>query len=167
MGKKEKKETKDSIEIIIETPKGSRNKYKYNEKKEIFKLDKILPVGFSFPFDFGIIPKTKGDDGDPLDIILITQQSTFTGCHIDSRIVGGIKANQTEEGKTIRNDRFFAVPLCDDLYASVQDVHDLPREMVNEIGEFFMAYHKLENVDFVPQSLLKAQEVKKIIKSSR
>ena len=70
MGKKEKKETDDSIEIIIETPKGSRNKYKYNEKKETFKLNKILPVGFSFPFDFGIIPGTKGDDGDPLDILI-------------------------------------------------------------------------------------------------
>ena len=167
MGNKEKKEKRDSLEIIIETPKGSRNKYKYNHKKDFFKLNKILPVGFSFPFDFGIIPETKGEDGDPLDIILITQQSTFTGCHIDCRIVGGIKAEQTEDGKTIRNDRFFAVPLCDDLYASVENIQDLPREMVTEIGEFFMAYHKLENVDFVPQSLLGAQEVKKIIKSSR
>jgi len=74
---KEKKD--DGLEIIIETPKGSRNKYKYNEKKENFKLKKILPIGFSFPFDFGLIPGTKGDDSDPLDIILITQQSTFTG----------------------------------------------------------------------------------------
>ena len=167
MGNKGKKEKEDSIEIIIETPKGSRNKYKYNAKKEIFKLEKILPVGFSFPFDFGIIPRTKGEDGDPLDIFLITQQSTFTGCHIDCRIVGGIKAEQTEDGKTIRNDRFFAIPECDDMYAYVQNIRDLPREMVNEIGEFFMAYHKLENVEFVPQSLLDAQEVKKLIKSSR
>src|SRR4030095_13228607 len=112
-----RKAKKDNgLEIIIETPKGSRNKYKYNEKKENFKLNKILPIGFSFPFDFGLIPGTKGDDGDPLDIILVTQQSTFTGCHIDSRIVGGIKAVQKENGKEIRNDRFFAVPLVDDMY---------------------------------------------------
>ena len=97
MKKKEKKE--DRIEVIIETPGGSQNKYKYNEEKKNFILHKILPAGFSFSFDFGFIPGTKGGDGDPLDIILITPQSTFPGCHIDCRIIGGIKAKQTENGK--------------------------------------------------------------------
>jgi len=167
MKKKEKKEKKeDSFEIIIETPKGSRNKYKYNEKKGTFILHKILPTGFSFPLDFGFIPDTKAEDGDPLDIMLVTQQSTFPGCHIDCRIIGGIKAKQTENGKEVRNDRFFAVPVCDDTYSPIRDIKGLSKELIDEITNFFIAYRKYENVEFVPLSLLTAEEAKKIIKSS-
>jgi inorganic pyrophosphatase len=156
-----------SVEIIVETPKGSRNKYRFDEQKKIMTLKKILPTGFSFPFDFGLIPGTKGEDGDPLDIIIITQQSIFPGCHVDCRIVGGIKAKQAENGKEIRNDRFVAIPVCDDLYSSIENIDDLPKELVSEITDFFVAYRKHENVDFVPLSLLTSREVKKIIKSSK
>ncbi|HKB44167.1 MAG TPA: inorganic diphosphatase [Chitinophagaceae bacterium] len=167
MKKKSKNEKKeDCFEIIIETPRGSRNKYKYNEKKEIFTLHKILPAGFSFPFDFGFIPGTKAEDGDPLDIMLIAQQSTFPGCRVDCRIIGGIKAKQKEDEKKVRNDRLFAVPVCDEMYAPVQNTQDLSKELIDEIVNFFIAYRKYENVEFVPLSLLNAEEAKKIIKSS-
>lgn len=162
-----KKESKDeTFEIVIETPKGSQHKYKYDKKRKIFTLHKVLPAGFAFPFDFGFIPGTKGEDGDPLDILLISQQPTFPGCYIDCRIIGGIKATQKEKGKTIRNDRFFAVPGCDNIYHSIREAGDLTKEMINEISNFFIAYRQYEGAEFIPLAILTADEVKKIIKAS-
>src|SRR5687768_14520561 len=141
-----KKDKGEVIEVVVETPKGSQNKYKYDKKKEAFKLNKILPAGFAFPLDFGFIPGTKGDDGDPLDILLITQQTTFPGCYIDCRVIGGIKARQKEKnGEEVRNDRFFAVPECDNIYSSIREMEDLPKELIDEVTNFFIAYRKYEN----------------------
>src|ERR1700712_5031895 len=99
------------VTAIIETPKGSGEKYNYDEKQRYFKLGKILPAGLVFPFDFGFIPDTKGEDGDPLDIIVISELASFPGCAMDCRIIGAIKAEQTEKnGETLRNDRFLGVP---------------------------------------------------------
>ena len=158
---------KETTEIIIETPKGSRNKYKYDGKKKIFKLNKILPAGFAFPFDFGFIPGTKGDDGDPLDILLITHETTFPGCHVDCRIIGGIKAMQKEKsGEEVRNDRFFAVPDCDTIYDNIQGMEDLSEELVDAITNFFIAYRKYEGTSYKPVSMLTADEVKELIKEA-
>src|SRR5438046_3067059 len=95
---------KGTIEVIVETPKGCRNKYAWDEKKERFRLNKILPSGAVFPFDFGFIPKTKGEDGDPLDILIIMDEPAFPGCLLECRVVGALKAAQTErDGRTERN----------------------------------------------------------------
>jgi inorganic pyrophosphatase len=157
----------EKVDIVIETPKGSQNKYKYDPKKKIFKLNKVLPSGFTFPYDFGFIPDTKGDDGDPLDIMLISQQTTFPGCHIDARIIGGIKATQKEKnGTTVRNDRFFALPVEDKVFEAINEMSDLPKEMIKEIINFFVAYRKYEDSEFKAESLLTAKEVKKLIDKS-
>src|SRR6266480_4326436 len=102
---------KDSIvNAIIETPKGSKNKYALNPDTQLFELNKILPVGAVFPFNFGFIPRTLAADGDPLDIIIIMDESAFTGCHLRARVLGVIEATQTENGKPVRNDRIIGVP---------------------------------------------------------
>lgn len=162
-----KKEKNGSLEVIIETPKGSRNKYKYDEEREVFTLHKILPEGFSFPFDFGFIPNTKGGDGDPLDVVLISQQPTFPGCRINSRIIGGIKANQTNGKENERNDRLFAVPTNDKINSPIKDIKDLSKEVIDEVADFFKAYRMQEDVNFIPLGLLSRREAKKIIKSSK
>src|ERR1700743_668040 len=96
-----------SIDVVIETPKGSVQKYDYDDKTHFFKMSKILPSGMVFPYDFGFIPDTKGEDGDPLDVIVISEFNSFPGVMIKCRVIGGIKAKQSEEdGKMIRNDRF-------------------------------------------------------------
>ena len=99
------------LNVIIETPKGSRNKFKYNEDHGLFMFDKALPIGQSFPFDFGFLPSTIGEDGDPLDALVLTHEPTFVGCLVVSKLLGVIEANQTADGKTNRNDRFVAVPI--------------------------------------------------------
>jgi len=86
-----------TIDVVIETPKGSAQKYKYEPSSHFFKMDKILPSGMVFPYDFGFIPDTQGDDGDPLDIIMISEFSSFPGCKMECKVIGGFKAEQSEK----------------------------------------------------------------------
>jgi inorganic pyrophosphatase len=102
-------EKDQEINTVIETPKGSRNEYALNPEMQVFALDKILPAGAGFPFNFGFIPQTKAEDGDPLDVIVIMDDPAFPGCVIPSRVIGVIKAEQTDKGKKPeRNDRIIA-----------------------------------------------------------
>ena len=100
---------KATCRAIIETPKGCRNKFDYDPETNLFMLGGLLPEGMMFPFDFGFIPSTLGDDGDPLDILVLMDAPTHSGCLIDVRLVGIITAEQTEDGKTEANDRLMGV----------------------------------------------------------
>src|SRR5437763_17168890 len=86
------------LNVIVDTPKGSRNKFKYDAKKGIFKLAGVLPLGASFPFDFGYIPSTKGEDGDQLDVLMLMDEPAFCGCLVPAKLIGVIEAQQTENG---------------------------------------------------------------------
>src|SRR3954462_6402872 len=97
------------IVVTIETPKGSRNKIKYETPSGKFKLSKVMPEGMMFPYDFGFVPSTKAEDGDPLDVLVLTDAPLFPGCQVDCRLIGVIKAEQEKEGETTRNDRLIAV----------------------------------------------------------
>ncbi len=128
--------------VIIETPKGSRNKYKYADDFCCFQLAKVLPEGMVFPFDFGFLPCTLGADGDPLDVLLLMDQPTFCGCLILSRLIGVIEAQQTEkDGTTERNDRLVAVPLESREFEKVRSLKDLDQHMLDEIERFFGSYN--------------------------
>ncbi len=84
-------EDDDSLNVIIETAKGSRNKFKYDEKLRFYRLSKVLPRGMSFPFDFGFVPSTKGEDGDPIDVLLLMDEPVFPGCLVIPRLIGVIE----------------------------------------------------------------------------
>jgi len=94
---------------IIETPKGCRNKFDYDPDSNLFMLGGLLPEGMMFPFDFGFIPSTLGEDGDPLDVMVLMDAPAHVGCLIEIRLIGIIEANQTEDGETERNDRLIGV----------------------------------------------------------
>ncbi len=103
------KETGD-LNVIIDTPKGSRNKYEFDEKLGLFKLSGVLAAGHVFPYDFGFIPNTEGGDGDPLDVLVLMDEPAFAGCLIEARLIGVIEAKQTERDVTVeRNDRLIGV----------------------------------------------------------
>src|SRR3954469_22228473 len=106
--------------VAIETPRGSRNKYKYEPKYAQILLDKVLPPGAVFPYDFGFIPSTRGEDGDPLDVLLLMDEPGYPGCCVRGRLVGVIEAEQTEGDETTRNDRLIAVASRGYDYAGVQ-----------------------------------------------
>ncbi len=128
------------MDIIIETPKGSREKYKYDPEHRMFRLLKVLPSGLVFPFDFGFIPNTKGDDGDALDVMVISEFKGFPGCVIDCRIIGCIQVEQNVNDLMIRNDRFLAVPEVSALYENVLNLTDLPSTIISELESFFHTY---------------------------
>jgi inorganic pyrophosphatase len=100
---------KSAIVVIIETPKGSRNKYAFDVKERIFVLKKVLPAGMSFPYDFGFIPSTIGGDGDPLDVLVLMDEPAFAGCKLSCRVIGIIEGEQGSKKKKERNDRIVAI----------------------------------------------------------
>ena len=130
------------LNAVIETPSGSRNKFKFDEKLGFFALSGVLPEGMVFPHAFGFVPNTKAADGDPEDILIIMDEPTFTGCIVRTRLLGVIEAEQTEDGKTERNDRLISVAAHSRDYSEIQTLDDLNQNMVKEIEQFFMNYNK-------------------------
>jgi inorganic pyrophosphatase len=152
------------VDIIIETPKGSREKYKYDEDHRLFRLHKTLHASLSFPYDFGFIPKTKGEDGDPIDVMIISEFQSFPGCVMDCRIIGCIKAEQSADGKMIRNDRFLAVPEPSVIYENVLSIQDLSPTILIEIVSFFTTYMQLEGKEFLLLGNLDALQATALLK---
>ena len=134
--------------VIIETPRGSRNKYKYNQETGQIKFSKVLPAGMMFPYDFGFIPDTKASDGDPLDVLVLSDEPMFPGCEVECRIVGVLRAKQREKGKQNRNDRLIAAAEGSVLYGGVNELSDFEAEVLGQIEEFFTNYQKVRNIDF-------------------
>jgi len=154
------------VDVVIETPKGSAQKYDYDEDTHFFKLKKILPSGMVFPYDFGFIPDTKGQDGDPLDVIVISEFNSFPGCLMKCRIIGGLKAEQSKaKGKKqmIRNDRFLAIPDCSNIFEKVKTISDLPDDITTQLEQFFSDYNRMEGKEFKALKKMEAKEAKKLI----
>src|SRR5579862_2843606 len=99
----------DKIQVIIETPKGSRNKYAFDMEQRVFQLTKVLPAGMAFPYDFGFVPSTMAEDGDPVDVLVLMDEPAFPGCLLKCRVVGVIEGEQRENGNKERNDRVVAI----------------------------------------------------------
>lgn len=154
-----------SYNAVVESPKGSQNKFKYETGKGYFKLDKVLPSGAVFPHDFGFIPQTLAEDGDPIDILILSDQPTFTGCVVPVRIIGVIEAEQVEKDSTtpIRNDRLVAVAEKSQEYASLQSLKDMDPKMVEELEHFFKSYDEIEGKIFTPIGRGGPNRAKKLI----
>ncbi|HEX8335399.1 MAG TPA: inorganic diphosphatase [Pyrinomonadaceae bacterium] len=141
----------DELNVIIETPKGSRNKYDYDEKSGLFKLGGVLTSGASFPFDFGFVPSTLGGDGDPLDVLVLMDEAAFAGCLVRTRLVGVIEAEQTErDGETTRNDRLVGVAADSRLHTRVRTLESLGATLLEEIEHFFVSYNEAKGKVFKP-----------------
>lgn len=145
------KQDSDELNVIIETPKGSRNKYNYDEESDLFKLGGVLPAGAVFPFDFGFIPSTLGGDDDPLDVLLLMDEPAFPGCLVSSRLIAVIEAEQTErDGETTRNDRLIAVAADSNTHQNVRALADLSENLLDEIEHFFISYNEMKGKVFRP-----------------
>lgn len=127
---------------IIETPKGHRNKFKYDEKSGLFCLSNLLPQGFSFPFDFGFIPSTRAEDGDALDLMVLMDEPAHVGCSVDVRLLGVIKVVQTEKGERKENDRLLGVAVKSIEFKEAKSISSLPKPLVEQITEFLALYNK-------------------------
>ena len=132
------------IQVIIETPKGSRNKFAFDAKQHIFTVKAVLPAGMSFPYDFGFLPGTLAPDGDPIDVLLLMDEPAFPGIAVRARLIGIIEGEQTDGKKKIRNDRLIAVAEMNHEYAYLKKLDDLPKKFLRELEEFFVNYHRLQ-----------------------
>lgn len=138
----------DILQVIIETPKGSRNKYAFEPDQKLFELKKVLPAGMSFPYDFGFIPSTIAEDGDPVDVLVLMDEPAFPGCLLKCRPIGIIEAEQGKKDKTERNDRVVAIEQANHSYARVKHIDDLGKKFVKELEDFFVNYHQLDGKEY-------------------
>ena len=138
---------------IIETPKGRRNKFDYNPESGLFELGGLLPEGMMFPFDFGFIPSTLGQDGDPLDVMVLMDEPAHVGCLLHVRIIGVMEAEQTQEGKTETNCRLLAVSIHSYSHEHVTTLKQIAPSVLNQLEEFFMSYNKLRGKKFKVTSM--------------
>ena len=154
------------VQAVIETPKGSTHKYDYDPKLEVFCLNKIMPLGMSFPFDFGFIPGTKGGDGDPVDILLIMDKPNIQGVVVQCRVIGALAAAQIErDGKQVRNDRILAVSDLSKQDGKIMDVSELSAGTKTEIESFFKQYNSLAGKEFQILGWKGATEAMELIRS--
>jgi inorganic pyrophosphatase len=133
---------------IIETPKGRRGKYDYDPESGLFCLAKLLPEGMSFPLDFGFIPSTLCDDGDPLDVMVLSDEPSPVGALVEIKLIGVLEAEEKEHGKVERNDRLLAIPLVSHLYAGISTASDLEPTFIRHLSEFWINKAKLEGKTF-------------------
>jgi inorganic pyrophosphatase len=130
---------------VIETPRGETRKIDYDRELECFFIKRRLPLGMAYPFHFGFLPSTLGEDGDPLDAIVLSADPTFASLTVSSRLIGALTVKQKDAGeKALRNDRFIMVPKNDFENGRMRDIADVPNERRAEIEDFLTGSVKLE-----------------------
>jgi inorganic pyrophosphatase len=129
------------ISVVVEIPKGSRNKIEYDHDNDVFRLDRILYSPVHYPGDYGFVPGTLSDDGDPLDALVLVTDPTFTGCLISARPIGVLLMTD-EKGQ---DEKILAVPERDPRFEEMSDLSDLPRHLLKELEHFFGVYKDLED----------------------
>jgi len=158
---------KQMLRVVIETPKGSRNKFAFNPKEHIFELKKVLPAGMTFPYDFGFVPPTLAEDGDPIDVLVLMDEPAFPGCVLSCRPVGVIEGEQkSKEGKE-RNDRIVAVEKDAHSFTNVKTVDDMGKQFTRELEEFFVNYHRLTGKEYGVLGIKGPDQARKLVKNGR
>jgi inorganic pyrophosphatase len=155
------------LQVIIETPKGSRNKFAFDAEQRVFGLKKVLPAGMEFPYDFGFLPKTLAQDGDPIDVLLLMDEPAYPGIVVRSRLIGVIEGEQLDGKKKIRNDRLLAVAEANHQYADIKKIDDLPGQFLHELEQFFVNYHKQEGKEYRLLGCKGASAARKLIDVAR
>jgi len=160
-------EDKQMLRVVIETPKGSRNKFAFDPDEHIFELKKVLPVGMTFPYDFGFVPSTKADDGDPVDVLVLMDEPAFPGCVLSCRPIGVIEGEQGDKKNKERNDRIVAVEKDARSWEDVKTIDDLGKQFARELEEFFVNYHKLSGKQYRVLGLKGPDQARKLVNSER
>ena len=152
--------------VVIETPKGSRNKFDWDPELGLFRLGGVLPLGAVFPFDFGFVPSTLGGDGDPLDVLVLMDEPAFTGCLVAVHLIGVIEAEQTEKGETTRNDRLIAVAANSRNHQDVRSLEQITANRVDEIEHFFVSYNTIKGKQFNPLGRFGPARARRIVEEA-
>jgi inorganic pyrophosphatase len=153
---------------VVEAPRGSANKLKFDPATGVLFAHKVLPPGCVFPFDFGFIPGTLGEDGDPLDVLVLMDEPAFTGCHVPVRLIGAIEAEQTEDdGEPERNDRLIGVASTAKLYEDIKELSDITEPLIDQIEHFFISYNMEKGKKFEPRGRVGARVAHNFVEAGR
>lgn len=156
-----------AVRVIIDTPKGSHNKYKYDEAEKLFRLEKVLPAGMVFPYDFGYVPGTRAGDGDPLDVMVLMDEAAFVGCLVEARLIGVIEADRKEPGGEAReNHRLIAVAARSHDHDHLSDLTQVSPRLLDEIESFFVSYNRQLGRRFTPKGRHGARRAWKILEDA-
>ncbi len=156
------------LNVVIDTPKGCRNKYAFDFDVNGYVLKTVLPKGILFPFDFGSIPGTIAQDGDPLDALILMDEPAFCGCLVHSRLLGVIEATQKEkDGKAERNDRLIAVAAESHTHSAIKSITDLDPILLREIENFFISYNQVRGKKFKPLGRYGPKRAKRLVEKQR
>jgi inorganic pyrophosphatase len=151
------------IEVFVEIPRGSRNKYEYDEQARQFRLDRVLYSSVHYPADYGFVPDTLAEDGDTLDALVLVEEPTFPGCIIPARPVG-LLYMRDEKGS---DAKVLAVPIGDPRFAGIHDLRDVPPHWLREIENFFSIYKQLEEKSTDMSGWSDAAEAHRVIAAAR
>ncbi len=153
-----------TIDVVVEIPKGSRNKYEFDEKTGDIKLDRVLKSAVHYPGDYGEIPETLGEDGDPLDALIINRFPVFPGCVVPTRIIGVLEMVDTGDN----DEKLIGVPEGDSDFNEWKDMDDIPESLQKEIVEFFATMNNLQDGKEVTVKGLKGiKEAETILKRAK
>jgi inorganic pyrophosphatase len=157
----------EQIHVVIETPSGSRTKYAWNPALRAFAVRKVLPLGTTFPYDFGFIPSTKAADGDPLDALVLADEPLAVGCLVVCRVLGAVECVTSEpDGKQVRNDRIIVVPVASIAGAEWQTLADIGQRLAHEIVDFLASYTRREGRTFKLLETVDATKALALIRAS-
>lgn len=157
----------DTIRVVIETPKDSRNKYTFDPEDEVFVLKRVLPAGMAFPYDFGFVPSTLAEDGDPVNVLVLMDEPAFPGCVLKCRLIGVIEGEEIDGKKKVRNDRLVAVERGNHRYATVKHIDDLGKAFIQELEAFFVNYHSLSSKHYKIIDVRGAREARRRLEAGR
>jgi inorganic pyrophosphatase len=167
-----------SLDVVVEIPKGSRNKYEYDHEKNVIRLDRMIFSSMFYPSDYGFVPDTLALDGDPLDVLVLVTEATFPGCVIEVRPIGIFKMTD-EKGP---DAKVLCVPVSDPNWDKIRDLSDVNPHLIREIEHFFQVYKDLEkkkvgiegweNKEYAVKTILESkeryiEELKKSIKDKK
>ena len=157
-----------NFRVVIETPKGSSNKYVWDKDLGAMSFKKPLPIGFTFPFDFGFIPGTEGEDGDPLDALVLCDYPLMSNCVIECQLLGVLESKQKEpetSNEYIRNDRFVFKAAESIQYKTVTSIKELEEKLINQIEKFFEFYNEQEGKEYKSIGVLGPNKARKLIEA--
>ena len=150
------------VNAIVEIPKGRRNKFEVDKKTGLIRLDRYLYSSSHYPGDYGFIPQTLAEDGDALDILVMVNEPTFSGCLIEARVVGLFRMKD----RGLNDFKILGVPHTDPLFAEYQNLRDAPSHFLREVEHFFATYKQLEGVTIETMGWATAQDAMTEVKAS-
>jgi inorganic pyrophosphatase len=154
--------------VVIETPQGGRHKLTYEPDTDTIAISATLPAGMVFPFDFGFIPRTRAQDGDPLDVLLLMDSPGYPGVVVSARILGVLEADQTDkDGTSVRNDRVIALAKGSTSRGAVRSIKDLDQTLIEQITAFFVQYNALRGRTFTVRAVGGPRRAETIIRGAR